>query len=98
MDQPLLSQLLLLFLQLFSGPSRDGPGPRAETVMGPHCRRPQKPFLGYALSNAVRWTVKGMNFEINAPETLEFQWRRQEFLLGEHRKSGSGAEPQKILL
>ena len=54
------------------GPSIDGPGPRAGTVMGPHCRRLQKPFLGYALSNAVRWTVKGMNFEINAPETLEF--------------------------
>jgi len=55
-----------------AGPSREGPGPRAGTVMGPHCRRLQKPFLSYALSNAVRWTVKGMNFEINAPEKLEF--------------------------
>ena len=66
--------------------------------MGPHCRRPQKPFLGYTLSNAVRWTVKGMNFEINAPEALEFQWRRQEFLLEGQKMSGSGAPPQKIFL
>ena len=57
---------------VYTGPSRDGPGPRAGTVMGPHFRRLRKPFLGYALSNAVRWTVRGMNFEINAPETLEF--------------------------
>ena len=54
------------------GQSRDGPGPRAGTVLGSHRRRLQKPFMGYALSNAVRWTVKGMNFEINVAETLEF--------------------------
>ena len=57
---------------LHQGRRETGRAPGLGQSWGPTVEGCKNLFWGYALSNAVRWTVKGMNFEINAPETLEF--------------------------